>query len=75
MYYFPGLVAECRQFLQTYDLPNIIDRKVEVTKNQWKSLVKTKLNSVSQKEIYSEFSKYSKLTGTNFEMENLEIKD
>ena len=74
-YDFPGLVTECRQFLQTYDLPNIIDRKIEVTKNQWKSLVKAKLNSISQKEIYSEFSKYSKLTGKNFENESLDIKD
>ena len=74
-YDFPGLVTECRKFLHTYDLPNIIDRKAEVSKNQWKSLVKTKLNSVSQKQIYSEFSSYAKLIGKNLENENLEVKE
>ena len=74
-YDFPGLVTECRQFLETYDLPNIIDRNnFEVTKNKWKNLVKTNLNLKSQQEVQNEFLKYSKLIGKNLESEKLETK-
>ena len=74
-YDFPGLVSECRNLIQLYGLPNIIDRKTEVSKNQWKNLVKSNILKQSQKNIQSEFSNYSKLMDKNLEKENFQLKD
>ena len=38
---FPGLITECRNLLKLYDLPNIIDEKVNFSKESWKKMINT----------------------------------
>ena len=37
---FPGLVNECGNLIRLYDLPNIIDLKIDHSKQAWKKIVK-----------------------------------
>ena len=74
-YGFPGLVTECRKYIQTYKLPNIIDDKLKLSKLQWKNCIKAGMKDNSEKSIKKEFAKYSKLMNTNLEEESLQIKD
>ena len=73
-YRFPGLVTECRKLIETYKLPNIIDEKLNLSKVQWKSLVKNSIHDESLKTIRQEFKRFSKLENKNLEDEELEIK-
>ena len=48
-YGFPGLVTECRKYIQTYKLPNIIDDKLNLSKLQWKNCIKDGMKDNSAK--------------------------
>ena len=74
-YSFPGLVTECREYIKTYKLPNIIDSKLNLSKFQWKNCIKAGMTENSEKSIKKEFSKYSKLINKNLEEESLQIKE
>ena len=74
-YNFPGLVSECRILFKTYNLPNIADEKLSLSKFRWKSMVKKAIKQTSEANIKEDFRKFSKLMNQNFEDENLEIKD
>ena len=54
-YGFPGLVTECRKLIIKYKLPNIIDENLNLSKVQWKSLVKNVILEESQKNVRQEF--------------------
>ena len=66
-YSFPGLVSECRNYIETYELPNLIDDKMNFSKLQWKNCVKAGIVENSEKYIKKEFAKYSKLMNKNLE--------
>ena len=72
---FPGLVVECRRLLNLYGLPNIIDEKVNFSKECWKKLVKKAVMAKSEETIKKEMIEYSKLRQIGTSSENLELKD
>ena len=74
-YGFPGLVTECRELLQVYKLPNIIDENLNLSKFQWKSLVRKAIKIKSEETIKKTFQSFSKLRNKDFENKSLEIKD
>ena len=72
LYCKAGLVSECRKYIQTYKLPNIIDDKWNLSMEKlYKSWNERKL----EKSIKKEFAKYSKLMNKNLEEESLKITD
>ena len=75
-YDFPSLVSECRELIEKYQLPNIIDDKnLHFSKQKWKSLVKNAVRSVSEKEIKLQFMNYSKLKDEKFQTEDFSLKE
>ena len=72
---FPGLATECRELLNLYKLPNIIDEKINLSKLQWKSLVRKSIKNYSEEAIKKSFKDYSKLKNKGLENENLEVKN
>ena len=60
-YNFPGLVSECRKLIIKYRLPNIIDMDIQMTKLQWKNLVKKAIINYSSENLKLQFKTYSKL--------------
>ena len=60
-YNLPGLVKEGRELLLYFSLPDIIDKKCELSLLQWKHRVKAAINSKYEEVLNSEISKYSKL--------------
>ena len=71
---FPGLVSESRELITYYDLPNIIDQNMSISKQKWRSLVKQAIGVKYAEELKSKFSG-SKLKDGPFKDENFEIKD
>ena len=55
----PGLVSECKDYFQKYQLPDIF--KEPMKSNEWKSLVKKKMHEANSKELKSEIQTYRKL--------------
>ena len=47
-YGFPGWATECRELLQLYRLLNIIDEMINLSKLQWKSLVRKAIQNYSE---------------------------
>ena len=74
-YGFPGLATECRELLLLYGLQNIIDEKINLSKSQWKSLVRKAIKNYSEEALKRSFKNYSKLRNKDLELENLEVKD
>ena len=60
-YNFPGLVQEGRVLLRKYELPNIIDEKLNLSKYSWTTLVKNNILKHSEEKLASDFLGYSKL--------------
>ena len=71
---FPGLVSESRDLITYYDLPNIIDQNVSISKQKWRSLVKQAISGKHALELKSKFSG-SKLKQGPFKDETFEMKD
>ena len=74
-YGFPGLVTECRTLIQMYQLPNIIDEDIKLSKCQWKILVRKAIHKFSEETLKKNFKGYSKLRNKQFEDEDLKVKD
>ena len=72
---FPGLVNECRNLIRLYDLPNIIDLKIDHSKQVWKKIVKDGIKKKSELILKGNMKEYSKLKEIDFGTENLELKD
>ena len=60
--------------LRKYELPNIIDEKLNLSKYSWKTLVKNNILKYSEEKLASDFLGYSKLRGGPLTKEKLEIK-
>ena len=58
---FPGLVQECRKLISKYELPNVIDEETNITKSQWKIIVKKRVREHSEENLLTQFGNYSKL--------------
>ena len=58
---FPGLISECQNLLRFYDLENILDDKINFSKQVWNKKVKDAIYKKSEKSIKDEFCTYSKL--------------
>ena len=57
----PGLVHEGRELCELFCLPNIIDDKISLTKQQWKQKVNKAVNSKYDEILKTKISDYSKL--------------
>ena len=55
----PGLVQECDEWIENLNLPNIF--KEDITKTQWKNLIKKKIKEENEKDLKSKMKNYSKL--------------
>ena len=55
----PGLVAECKEYIYKYRLPNIL--KVTMTHNEWKAKVKNMIKQENEKELKEQILKSKKL--------------
>ena len=73
-YGFPGLVSECRELIKLYKLPDIIEENKQLSKHQWKILVRKAIHQKSEENVRQVFKNYSKLKNKGFEHEQLEIK-
>ena len=72
---FPWLVIECRELIQMYQLPNIIDEDINLSKCQWKILVRKAIHRYLEEILKKTFKDYSKLKNKWFEKEDLKGKD
>ena len=68
----PGLVSECTEWIQTYDLPNIMQEKI--TKPQWKSKVKAAILKANENDLRSKMMKYEKLKSSDLVEESVGTK-
>ena len=50
---FPGFIPEARNLITKYNLPNIIDQEVQMTKFKWKSIVKKAIKPNYENELKS----------------------
>ena len=72
---FPGLVTECKELFDKYDLPDITSEGKVQSKLTWKNIVKCKVKEHCEAELRKEINeKYSKLEEINTEKENFEAK-
>ena len=62
----PGLVAECKELLKLYHLPDILDQNFNVSKTLWKKTVMKAVENKSQNILRKEFMTFTKLK--NLEM-------
>ena len=72
MHNLPGLVTECKDYILKYKLPNIL--KIKMTKTQWKSAVKKKMEEENSHELKESILGYSKLEDLELETEKCERK-
>ena len=73
-YNFPGLVSEGRKLMILYELPNIIDEKIVLSKQQWKKMVKDAIKRKSEINLHTNFQSFSKLRNKNYEEDDLAMK-
>ena len=69
----PGLVAECKKYIQEYKLPNIL--KVTLTSTEWKTQVKKKMRDENSKELKLLMSKSAKLCESQLPIEDFGRKE
>ena len=62
-------------FLKQYGIPNIIDIKVEISKESWKRKVKCAIRLKSEERIKKEMIGYSKLKEIGASKEGLEVRE
>ena len=53
---FPGFIPEARNLITKYNLPNIIDQEVQMTKFKWKSIVKKAIKTNYENELKSKMT-------------------
>ena len=70
----PGLVQEGKELIQYFNLPNIIEDNITITKCQWKTMVKLAVHSKYEEQIKKKMSNYSKLKDGPMMSENFEEK-
>ena len=71
----PGFVNEGRNLLNLFNLPNIVDNDIAVSKLQWKNLVRTAIQSKFEEDLQSRIKKSSKLKHGPMCGENFEVRD
>ena len=72
---FPGLILECQQILNKYNLTDITQSKELPTKITWKKMVKSKVNDFYEAELKRDIKeKYSTLEDIVTENEEFERK-
>ena len=57
-----------------YGLPNIINEEIQLSRIQWKNIVRNKVKKYSEDRLTSQFSEYSKLRGGPLVGGGLEVK-
>ena len=71
---FPGFIPEARNLITKYNLPNIIDQEVQMTKFKWKSIVKKAIKTNYENELKSKMTT-SKLKDGPMTKESFELQD
>ena len=57
---FPGFVSEGRELLRMFDLPNIVDESIAVTKLQWKTMVRKAIHFKFEEQMKEKIQKMTK---------------
>ena len=70
----PGFVKEGRQLIEKFSLPNIIDDDLNLTKFQWKRMVKCAVNKTFESLLKNQISQSSKLKDGPMATEKFEEK-
>ena len=73
-YNFPGFVSEGRELLRIFNLPNIVDESIAVTKLQWKTIVKKAVHLNFEEIIKGKIQKMTKLKDGPMCLEKFETK-
>ena len=68
----PGLVRECSEWISSLKLPNIFE--VEITKPQWKRLVKQTIKKENESDLRIKMKSYAKLKYSDMMKDKCEIK-
>ena len=68
----PGLVRECSEWISCLKLPNIF--QVEITKPQWKRLVKQAIKKENESDLRIQMKSYAKLKHSDMMKDKCEIK-
>ena len=68
----PGLVAECEEWMETHNLPNLFE--VKITQPQWKMKVKKALREANSKDLRTKMLKYEKLKNSELVSEDFGTK-
>ena len=71
---FPGLVSECLDIMEKYDIPDITSGEENLSKQVWKNKVKSQIRSKIEAETKEEIKKMSKLENIDTEEEKLGAK-
>ena len=71
-YSYPGLVKECNNFIKELQLPDI--RAVDLTKQQWKRVIKKRLKQKNKEDLLYSMDKYKKLDNKLFKQHSFETK-
>ena len=72
---FPGLIKECKNLINLYRLPDIIDGQQNYSRESWNNLVKKAVRVRSEINIKKEFATSTKLKKLNVTSENLKIHE
>ena len=70
----PGLVQEGKELIHYFNLPNILEENLPISKHQWKSKVKMAVHSKYEEQIRIKMSNYSKLKDGPMMSETFEEK-
>ena len=73
-YNFPGFVSEGRELLRIFNLPNIVDESIAVTKLQWKTMVKKAVHLNFEEMIKGKIQKMTKLKDEPMCLEKFKTK-
>ena len=70
---FPGLVTECQEIMQKYDLPDITEQTLP-SRLSWKNEVKSKISNHIETKLKAEIGRMTKLENMDAENENFSAK-
>ena len=69
----PGLVEECREFINNLKLPNPME--VKITKTQWKNTVKRAILKKNEEDLRKKMMRLEKLKNSELPNQKCEMKD
>ena len=71
--HLPGLVNECRKYLEELELS--LDQMKKYTKSEWKGLIRRKVNSINEDELRYLAKSYRKIDSKTMDEEKFEVKE